>query len=305
MSESASPGGRSAGTSTSIPTTDRSIGPAIWALYELAIRQHIHGRRWIAMLLLALLPTIIALITRGTDPFAAPKAMEFGLIFMLIPQGLLPLLALIYASGVMQDEQEDQTLTYLFIRPIPKWLIYLVKLASAVTAAEMLSVISIALTYAVIFHNVHGPDGNADHIIARCLVACAIHGLAVLAYCGIFGLMGLVTRRVLIVGILYIALFEGLFANIPFNLRIITVIYYARLLIYRLLPFRGRSGYGIHATAARTWNLVIRGDRHLKAYPHNWVCVIVLLSACIITALLAAFICNNREFYVKTPVKTD
>ena len=305
MSESASQNGRSAGTSASIPTTGHSIGPAIGALYQLAMRQHLHGRRWIAMLLLALLPAIIALITRGTDPFASPAAMEFGLIFMLIPQGLLPLLALVYASGVMQDEQEDQTLTYLFIRPIPKWLIYLVKLAAAVTAAETLSVMSIALTYAAIFHGVHGTDGKAAQIFASCLIACAIHGLAVLAYCGIFGFMGMVTRRVLVVGILYIALFEGLFANIPFNLRIVTVIYYARLLIYRLLPFRGRLGSGVHSTAARTWNLVIRGDRHLKAYPHNWLCITMLLSTCIIAALLAAFICNNREFYVKTPVKTD
>ncbi len=305
MPESASQNELSAGMPASIATAGGGIGPAIWALYHLAMRQHLHGRRWIAMLLLALLPAIIALITRGTDPFAAPKAMEFGLIFMLIPQGLLPLLALVYASGVMQDEQEDQTLTYLFIRPIRKWLIYLVKLAAAVTAAETLSVMSIALTYAAIYHGVHGPDGEAAHILARCLVASAIHGLAVLAYCGIFGFMGLVTRRVLVVGILYIALFEGLFANIPFNLRIVTVIYYARLLIYRLLPFRGRSGNGVHATAARTWNLVIRGDRHLKAYPHSWVCISVLLSTCIIAALLAAYICNNREFYVKTPIKTD
>lgn len=285
--------------------SDVSLVRSGWALYQLSLGQHRHGRRWIGTLGLTLLPTLIAIIIRCTDHYAAPRSMEFGLVFMLIPQGLLPLLALVYASGVVQDEQEDQTITYLLVRPIPKWIMYLIKWVAALTAAEILAMVAIVLTYAAIFCGTHGAAGSASYIAERCLVACAVHGLAILAYCGIFGLMGLVTQRVLVIGILYTALFEGLFANIPFNLRMVTVIYYARLLIYRLLPYHVKPGYRVHPIAAKTWNFITVSDPDLKSYPHNWVCVTVLVVTAILTSALAGWICNNREFYVKTPNKTD
>ena len=43
--------------------------------------------------------------------------LEFLLAFMFIPQLLLPLVALLYASGMIQDEQEEQTITYLLDPP--------------------------------------------------------------------------------------------------------------------------------------------------------------------------------------------
>jgi ABC-type transport system involved in multi-copper enzyme maturation permease subunit len=53
--------------------------------------------------------------------------------FMFIPQAILPLLALVYASGIVRDEQEEQTMTYLLICPIPKWALYLGKLFATLT----------------------------------------------------------------------------------------------------------------------------------------------------------------------------
>ncbi len=46
----------------------------------------------------------------------------------MIPQALVPITALVFASGMISDEVEEQTLTYLLIRPVPKSVIYLVKL---------------------------------------------------------------------------------------------------------------------------------------------------------------------------------
>jgi ABC-2 type transport system permease protein len=299
-------------TATTSKPADRAapdkplFGPvrAAWALYQLALRQHRHGRRWLVMLVLALLPILIAVITHLTETAIPARSLEFNLVFMLIPQGLLPLLALVYASGVIQDEQEDQTITYLLVRPIPKWLIYLMKWAAAVTAAECLAVTSIVLTYATIYGDHHSAVSIHD-IIYRCAGTCGVQALAVLAYCGIFGLMGIVTRRVLVVGILYTALFEGLFANIPFNLRIITVIYYARLMLYRLMSFRVNTGYRVHDLAAQAWNFTPSPHHHLTGYPPDWVCAAVLFSLSVILSAVAAFVCNRREFYVKTPSKTD
>lgn len=269
------------------------------ALYLLSLRQHRHGKRWLIMLVLMLTPAMIAILSRLTDSGLPATVLEFNLAFMFIPQGLLPLLALVYASGVLHDEQEEQTITYLLMRPLARWTIYLAKLAAAITAAVILAVFSILVTYAAIFAG--APSHGA---LMRCLDACLIHTLAVVAYCCLFGLMGLLTRRVLIAGIIYIALVEGLLANIPFAIRLITVIYYTRLIAYRTLPFVANAGYRVHDLAAETWQFNTLNDPKLQNYPHSWLCVLVLLSGAVICSLLAAFMCTNREFYVKTPEKT-
>ena len=67
---------------------------------------------------------------RGGQPDCSrfpPRAekLQFALVFNLIPHALAPLAALLYATGIIQDEVEEQTLTYLLLRPLPRWAIYL------------------------------------------------------------------------------------------------------------------------------------------------------------------------------------
>src|SRR5579862_3697422 len=100
---------------------------ALGALYALTLRQHFHGKRWLILGALFLTPAILAGVVRATAPDAPPIVLEFIFVFMFIPQALLPLLALLYASGIIRDEQEEQTFTYILIRPISKWAVYLVK----------------------------------------------------------------------------------------------------------------------------------------------------------------------------------
>ena len=64
------------------------------ALYVLTLRQHLHGRRWMVMAVLFLLPAGLAILIRATAPDVPPMVLEFLLAFMFIPQALLPLVAL-------------------------------------------------------------------------------------------------------------------------------------------------------------------------------------------------------------------
>src|SRR5580692_6403699 len=104
----------------------------LWALFLLALRQNLHGKRPLVMGLLLILPACLVLLVRATSIEANSGVLEFSFIFMLIPHALLPLVALVYAMGVIQDEQEAQTITYLLIRPISKWALYCVKLFATV-----------------------------------------------------------------------------------------------------------------------------------------------------------------------------
>ena len=63
------------------------------------------------MAILFLVPAALAIFVRATAPDAPAVHIEFVFAFMFIPQALLPLVALLYASGVIQDELEEQTIT--------------------------------------------------------------------------------------------------------------------------------------------------------------------------------------------------
>jgi ABC-2 type transport system permease protein len=273
---------------------------SLWTLYALTLRQHRHGKRWMVMAVLMLLPAGLALLVRSTAHNVPSVGLEFIFAFMFIPQALLPLAALIYASGMIQDEQEEQTITYLLIRPISKWALYTVKLLATMTATVLLTIVFTSLTYAAIYA---GADSFGENIPLRCLKACAVHSLAVIAYCSLFGLMSLLTKRILIVGILYIAIFEGLFANLAFGIRLITVIYYARLIAFRTLAFILPTPYGPQNFAADAWQLDIQNDPKLLEHPQIGTCLLVLLIGSAVCTIVAAFLCSRREFHVKTPEK--
>jgi len=220
---------------------------------------------------------------------------------MFIPQALLPLVALLYASGMIQDEQEEQTLTYLLIRPIPKWALYTFKLLATLTTTVLLTVVFTALTYIAIYA---GNANHPDHIPTRFLKAASIHSLAVISYCSLFGLMSLLTKRTLVMGILYAIIFEGFLANLPLSIRLVTVIYYTRIIAFRTLAFLVPFPGGVQNFAADAWQLDVVNDPKLLEHPTVGACIKVLLIASVACTILAALVCSRREFHVKTPEKS-
>ena len=253
------------------------------------------------MALLFLLPAALAVIVRITAPRVPPEGLEFMLVMMFVPQAVLPIVALLYASGIIQDEQEEQTITYLLMRPIPKWAIYTFKLLAAMTTTVVLVVVFTGLTYAAIYLGSQMPVGE---VVVRWLKASAIHSLAVATYCSLFGLMSLLTRWILVCGMLYTAVVEGLLANFPFSIRLVTVIYYTRLIAYRTMSFDvPRPRGGTEDFAAIAWQLNPIGDPGLELHPQLGTCIALLVGASVLFTAIAAWLCSQREFHVKTPEK--
>ena len=102
---------------------------ALATLFVLTLRQHLRGRRLLVLALLFALPSALAAVVNLLSHFPPPAAeVQFVFIFNFIPHALAPLAALLYATGIIQDEVEEQTLTYLLVRPLPRWAIYIVKM---------------------------------------------------------------------------------------------------------------------------------------------------------------------------------
>ena len=191
--------------------------------------------------------------------------------------------ALLYAAGIIQDEVEEQTLTYLLLRPLPRWALYLVKLLATLLVTGTLTAVFGAATFAVIAMTA-GEPATAD-LVGRALKTAALLALAQVGYCGLFGLLGLITRRSLLAGVAYIIFLEGLLASLPTVIRRLTVMYYFRVLVLRWL----------NPPSGKDWSI------DLATAPAAQTCVLTLLGVGLVTALLAAILFAAREFRMKTP----
>jgi ABC-2 type transport system permease protein len=256
--------------------------PALWALFTLTLRQLVRGRRLLVLVLLYLIPVALALTARLVDSPAPPDILELALLFALVPHALVPLTALLYAGSVIQDEVEEQTLTYLLTRPLPRWALYGVKLLAAWLISAGLTLVFTTLTYAAVF--LGSPELWGTVLPGKALLLSAILALALFAYCGVFGLIGILTRRSLIVGVGYMLLLEGAVANIDFVARSLTVVYYVRILSARWLDVNPSE-----------WSL------DLFKVPGTLGCVLTLLAIGLATTLLAMSRFASGEFRVKTP----
>ncbi len=267
-----------------VPLTRRFPFGPLAVLFGLSLRQQVRGRRLLVLSLLFALPSVMAVVIDLASRTApAASTLEFAFCYNLVPHALAPLAALLYAAGIIQDEVEEQTLTYLLLRPLPRPALYLVKLLATFLVTAVLTAVFTALTFVVI--NLTAADPAPAGLAGRAAKTAAALALAQFAYCGLFGLLGLLTRRSLLVGVGYILLFEGLLASLDTVARRLTVMYYFRVLVLRWLDPVGGKDWSIDLATA----------------PEARTCVLVLLGVGAATALLAALVFAGREFRMKTP----
>jgi ABC-2 type transport system permease protein len=253
------------------------------ALFVLSLRQHLRGRRLLVLTLLFLLPSALAVLMLFSRRPPGPEHLEFGFVFNFIPHALATLTALLFAAGMIQDEVEEQTLTYLLLRPVPRWVLYVTKYAATVLVTSALTCTFTLLAFAVIYWNA-AEQWNAA-LVERALMTAALFALAQAAYCALFGAVSMITRRSLIAGLAYIVAFEGLLANFGSVARKLTVMYY-----FRVLAVRWPEPPGSNA-----WSL------DLDTAPSAVECVWTLLGASVVFVILGALLMQRREFRMKTP----
>src|SRR5438132_3945592 len=150
-----------------VSVPQRIVFSSVWTLFWLTVRQHCRARRLLVLSFLFLLPSLIAILARNASHPPRPVELEFVTIFTLISNALVPLTALLYASGMIQDEIEEQTLTYLLIRPLPKWTIYVAKLLATLLVTTLLTSLFTSVTYVAIFWGTPAFEGV---MLAPCML---------------------------------------------------------------------------------------------------------------------------------------
>ena len=234
----------SPGVSPILPRTSGLEPTALWTLFTLTLRGYVRGRRVIVLLLLSLLPAALAMYGRFTFGASRSGEIEFSVFFLMIPHSVLPLIALLYGTGMVLDEQEEQTLTYLLIRPLPKKALYFTKFLATVTMVGLLGAFVVVVTFAAIYA---GSSEFWDVFPLKMLKTLGVVLLALMTYTAVFGCLSLLVKRYLIASILYVVVIEFILGNLNFVFRNLTVIYYFRVMALQWLD--------INKLSSQSWSI--------------------------------------------------
>ncbi|HUV39417.1 MAG TPA: ABC transporter permease [Planctomycetota bacterium] len=220
-------------TATAHPTRSSSKPRgSVWAsgtLFALTLRQMLRTR-WVLLTAAVLLaPAAFAVYWSPTDPLAADELILWGQIFVIgYLQFAAPFVALITGTSLISVEKEERTLSYLVTRPVPRWLVVVMKYAAAAVFCGVGLVLSMTLSYLALAQH-FGMTKILEHwnpVIG--VMGSAVAGM--LVYLSIFLFLGMVARRPVVYGFIFVTVWEFFVGLIPRSIRYMTLVHYVRSL---------------------------------------------------------------------------
>ena len=199
------------------------------SIFRLTIRALLLQRRTLALAALALSPVLVALVFAiAAKSSVDHKEFLSTMVQQLFVPTVAALVALVIGVSALGDEREDGTVLYLVATPIPRWKIIATKVAAAWVTAMVLLIPSLALSSLLIL-------GGSVRLGLIAWPALGV-GLACLAYCGASVWLSLRVRRPVVVGVLYILLWEGSIATFAASAGKLSIAAYGRALVAHELP---------------------------------------------------------------------
>ncbi|MGE5273981.1 MAG: ABC transporter permease [Verrucomicrobiota bacterium] len=203
------------------------------SVYTLSIRQLLGWRRLLVLLGLAAVPLIPAAINAASaTPWYVWDA-DRVLLDHLLAAAILPLVTLTIATAAFGNELEDKTLGNLTLTPVRRGRIVLAKLGAVLTVALPFVVASASASVLL------GYGGSGIEGSGRAAVAAAVaFAVGVAVYSAVFLWLGLVTSHPLGFGLLYVFVWEGLFATFVSGIRYLSIRQYTLGVVATVDPSR-------------------------------------------------------------------
>ena len=160
------------------------------------------GRR--RVLLLLMLPTVLLLLCGAARLLAGPDvSVTVGLLGGFALGTVVPLLGLIAGTGSIGPEIDDGSIVYLMSKPLSRFSIVLSKLAVAAVVVTMVAAVPTFLAGLMM-------SGTEENLAVGYGIGAAVSGLA---YCALFVLLAILTRNAVVVGLIYVLIWETLVGN--------------------------------------------------------------------------------------------
>lgn len=171
------------------------------AITRVTLRHLLGGRRLLGFGALAVIPAAVTWLStaRVTDAAVVGRFHEvtISLVFLIV----MPVVALVLGSGSLGDERRDGTLSFLVLRPLPRWTIAAAKLVAAWLATTLIAG-SAAAAAAV----AAGLRSGEWSLLAPVVLAVTVSSLA---YAAVFLVIGYLTSRAVLIGLVYVFIWEN------------------------------------------------------------------------------------------------
>ncbi len=268
------------------------LAAGVMRIFDLSLGQMLWSRRTVFMGLVVAAPMLLALLYRIMhasfgDPEVDGQAVRgttlFGMtIWLLYLRFIVPILGVFYGTALIADEVDDKTITYLFVRPIPRSAIllgkYLAYLASTVCVVLPSVMVVYFLTTAV--------DLN---VIARSFPALAkdlgLLGIGLAVYGAVFAFVGTRLRHPLVLGLVFAFGWEQFALIIPGYLRRFTVVYYLQALVPHAVPQDSSAMSMLQAV--------------FRQVPSALECFVYLAAIWAVFLVLSAYTIERREYVLE------
>jgi ABC-2 type transport system permease protein len=179
-------------------------------------------RRALLLLPLPLLLVGLAALCRAYDvrpsDWGSPVIVGLGLAVVL------PVVSLIVGTGVLGSEIDDGTIVHILTKPLPRRDIILAKLGVAVVVSALTSAVPLFIA---------GLLAESARTGAALAVAATVGALA---YSALFLLLSLLTRRPVLLGLVYILVWEGLLGQFVSGTRVLSIQQYVITLADKISP---------------------------------------------------------------------
>jgi ABC-2 type transport system permease protein len=181
------------------------------------------GRRRLLLLLpLPVLMIALAVICRANnvEPSQWGQPVIVGLGFVVV----LPVTALIVGTGVLGSEVDDGTIVHILTKPLPRRDIIFAKLLVAIVVTAVSAAVPLFIAGLL-------ADSAA---FGLALVVSAVVGA--IAYSALFLLLSLLSRRPVLLGLVYVLVWEGLLGRFLSGTRVLSIEQYAIALADKIHP---------------------------------------------------------------------
>lgn len=185
-------------------------------ILTLTLRQIVAQRRTWVMLLFASVPVLLAIIFRlAADADEDPLEFFMGGMDGLMIGLILPLTALVFGTAALGQELEDGTAVYLLSKPISRWRVVVEKAIAAWITTSAVLIISIGITGLILL------AGDAEY--GPILAASIAVSFGALAYVSLFVCLSIMFSRALIIGLVYVFVWEAIITGLINNARYFSI----------------------------------------------------------------------------------
>lgn len=196
-------------------------------IVRLGVRSVFGRRRGILLFVLPVVLIGLAVLVRLlVGPETTPTEHTLDRLGLAV---IVPLVALLATTGLLAPEIDDGSISYLLAKPISRHTIVLSKLVVAVTCVLVFG--ALPLLVAGLILRPEEPSLGAGFAMGA-----AVGGTS---YCVVFALVSMLTRHAVVIGLVYLLIWEGLLGGLLDGVRWLSIVRWARAIIEPLAGITG------------------------------------------------------------------